>query len=373
MTGAYAEAGVDYGRLQPFKDKIKAMAGRTLGFPNRRDVVARASAHCGRYRYTGAHAHEWGSTIEGLGNKNWVAEWMYKHAQTGRTYYEDIGIDMLMMATNDLIADGFMPVCYLDLVVVGKDSWFLDERRADDFIKSLYRGLEMTGIALIAGETPAYKYLVQSMNPVESAPTLDGTAIGILAPLSREVNDENVAVGDLIIAVRSSGMHANGASLVFQKGLELPDQFLTELPNGNTLGDEILIPTRNYLPLVEALLDAHIDVHGFLPATGDGVAKLAFDKCQRTYRVHSWWDYGTIPELFRFMHEQCGVSLEDCLKTFNWGTGYYIFVDPSDVGSTLQVLDRAGFVDSMVVGRVEEGQRQTIFEPSGIVLPPPGE
>lgn len=372
MPSAYAEAGVDYTRLQPFKDKIKAMAARTLEFPAHRHVVASASAHCGSLQYTGPHAYRIGATIEGLGNKNWVAEWMYKYAGTGRTYYDGIGIDMLMMATNDLIAAGYMPVCYLDLVVVGLDSWFLDERRADDFIESLYRGLEMTGMALIAGETPAYKYLVRSQDPVESAPTLDGTAIGILAPLSRGVDDKNVAVGDTIIAVRSSGMHANGASLVFQKGLELPDKFLTELPNGNSLGDEILIPTMNYLPLVEAILDAHIEVHGFLPATGDGVAKVAFDKSERTYRVHDWWEYGTIPELFRFMHEQCGVGLEDCLKTFNWGTGYYIFVHPDDVSFTLQVIANAGF-DAMVVGRVEEGQRQTIFEPSGIVLPPPGE
>lgn len=372
MPGAYAEAGVDYSHLQPFKDKIKAMAARTQDFPARRGVVARASAHCGRYRYTGTHDHEFGATIEGLGNKNWVAEWMYKHAGTSRTYYEGIGIDMLMMATNDLIADGFMPVCYLDLVVVGNDSWFLDERRADDFIESLYQGLEMTGMALIAGETPAYKYLVRSMDPVESAPTLDGCAIGILAPLGRGVNNENVAVGDTIIAVRSSGMHANGASLVFQRGLELPDKFLTELPNGNSLGDEILIPTMNYLPLVEPILDAHIEVHGFLPATGDGVAKLAFDKHERTYRVFDWWSYEQIPELFRFMHEQCGVSLEDCLKTFNWGTGYYIFVHPDDVSFTLQVIEKAGF-EAMVVGRVEEGPRQTVFEPAGITLLPPGE
>lgn len=372
MPGAYAEAGVDYTRLQPFKDKIKMMGQRTLTFPNKRHVYVQPSAHCGRWRYQGAHGHDWGSTMEGLGNRNWLAEWMYMFAGTGRTYYEGVGIDTILMATNDLIADGFMPVCYLDLVVVGDDGWFLDEQRADVLIESLYQGLEMTGMALIAGETPAYKYLVKSEPPVESAPTLDGCAVGILAPRSRLVDDQNVAVGDVIIAVRSSGMHANGASLVFKKGLELKDKFLTELPNGNVLGEEALIPTMNYLPLVESLLDANVGVHGFLPATGDGVAKLAFDKRERTYRVHSWWDYDQIPPLFHFMHEVCGVSLLDCLKTFNWGTGYYIFIHEMDVDQTLAIAAKAGF-EAMVVGQVEEGERCTIFEPAELTLPPPGE
>lgn len=372
MSDAYAQAGVNYHNLQPFKDRIRTMAALTLSFPNARQVYVESDDHGSTWWYQGIHNHRWGGCIEGLGNKNWLAEWMYMFAGTGRTYYEGIGIDTILMATNDLIAQGAMPVVYHDLVVVGDDTWFLDNVRAQTLLDSMFRGLQMTGMALPAGETPAYKYLVRSMDPVQAAPTLDGHATGIIAPGSRKVRSGQIRAGQVIVAVRSSGMHANGASLVFQKGLELKDKFLTEIPGGKTLGEEALIPTMNYLPLIEPLLDAGVDVKCFLPATGDGVGKLAFTKAELTYRVHSWWDYDKIPPLFHFMHEQCGVSLLDCLKTFNWGTGYYIFVHEMDVDQTLAIAAKAGF-EAMVVGQVEEGERRTIFEPAGITLPPPGE
>jgi phosphoribosylformylglycinamidine cyclo-ligase len=371
MPGAYAEEGVDYTHLQPFKDRIKAMGARTLDFPRVRNVRVEADDHGSRWWYVGGLSHKWAGCIEGLGNKNWLAEWMYIITKDP-IWFAGIGIDTILMATNDLIAQGALPVVYHDLVVVGDDSWFLDEARSQALIDSMYQGLKMTDMALPAGETPAYKYLVRSMAPVKAAPTLDGHATGIIAPIERQIRPAQIKPGQVIVGVRSSGMHANGASLVFGKGLQLKDQFLTVLPNGKTLGEEALIPTVNYLPLVEALLNAGVAIRCFLPGTGDGVAKLAFDKRPMTYRVTDWLDESQIPPLMLFMRDACGISLEDCLKTFNWGMGYYIFIDEDVVDQVLAIAAQAGF-EAMVVGRVEAGERQVIFEPAGLTLPPPGE
>jgi len=136
---------------------------------------------------------------ESLGNKNWIAEWMYQHAGTGRTYYEGIGIDTALMAANDVICQGALPVIYTDEVAAGDSEWFMDERRSHDLAESFYQACEMCGMALPAGESPALRYLVKAELPVRSAPSLSGCVTGIIVPRSRMVTGEKLAVGDRIV------------------------------------------------------------------------------------------------------------------------------------------------------------------------------
>lgn len=135
------------------------------------------------------------------------------------------------------------------------------------------------------------------------------------------------------------------------------------------LGEEALIPTRSYVALIEALLEAQVDIHAFLPGTGDAVGKIAFDKRPLTYRIHSWLK---VPELFQYYRDALGIPLQDCLKTFNWGVGYYVFVPANKAKRTVEIGKAAGY-ELADVGVVEEGERQVIFEPENIVLPPPGQ
>lgn len=370
-SSAYAAAGVDYSKLEPFKHAMIATGKETLAFPNKRDVYINAAvlhSHGGVFEYRGKEPHLWCSTQEGLGNKNWIAEWMYQFSGTGRTYYEGIGIDSALMAVNDVIAQGAMPVVFTDEVAAGDSEWFADEKRAGDLAAGFLKVCEEAGMALPAGESPALKYLIKTELPVKSAPSLSGCVTGIIAPAGRLITGTKLAPGDRIIGVPSSGIHANGISLVIKKALELPDKFMTKLPSGRTLGEEALIPTRSYVGFVESLLEAGIDVHALLPGTGSGVAKIAFDSRPATYRIHTWTD---VPPLFQFMRS-IGVSLEDCLRTFNWGIGYYAFVAASDVEEALSASRQAGY-DALEVGRVEAGERKVMFEPENIVLAPPGE
>ncbi|MDO8592653.1 MAG: AIR synthase-related protein [bacterium] len=367
----YAEV-VDYSEAEILRRAMQEMGKRTLTFPNKRGVYIdqdTVGAHGALYEYRGSLAHTWCATMEGLGTKNWLAEWMRKYAGTGRSYYKGIGIDTMLAAGNDLIAQGPMPVVYLDEVAAHSYNWGMDELRRGDLVESFYRGCEMCGAALPAGESSSLKYLVNAEAPVESAPTLSGVMIGIIAPRERKITGRKLQLGDHIIAVKSSGIHMNGLSLVIKRGLELPDKFLTRLPNGNTLGDEALIPATCYVNLVEALQENEVDIHALLPGTGSGVAKVAFDKRPHTYRIHSW--FKQIPPLFLFMKE-LGVTLEDCLTTFNWGAGYYVYVPPEEAERTIAIGKKAGY-EMMDVGIVEEGDREVIFGPANnLVLPPPG-
>ena len=369
--GEYAEAGVDYSKIEPFKQIMVEVGKQTLSFPNRHMVFIVSDvlhAHGAVFEYRGDLAHLWCNTQEGLGNKNWIAEWMYQFAGTGKTYYESIGIDTVLMSVNDVIAQGAMPVVYTDEVAAGNSEWFQDEKRARDLAKGFYTVCKMVGMALPAGESPSLRYLIKAEPPIKNAPSLSGCVTGIIAPSSRLITGQKLQVGDRIIGVTSSGLHANGISLVIKRALALPEKFLTKLPNDNTLGDEALIPTRSYVALVKALLEAEVHIHTFLPGTGSGISKVAFDERPLTYRIHTWVE---VPPLFRFMRE-LGVSLKDCLKTFNWGIGYYIFVPDYEVGRTIQIGQQAGY-ELVEIGQVEEGKRQVIFEPENITLSPPGE
>jgi len=364
----YAKAGVDYTKIEPFKMAMVSAGKRTLKFPNRRGVYIEPEslgAHGVVFRYRGAKPHFWCMTQEGLGNKNWIAEWMYQHAGTGRTYYEGIGIDTALMAANDVICQGALPVIYTDEVAAGDSEWFMDERRSRDLAESFYQACKMCGMALPAGESPALRYLVKAEPPVRSAPSLSGCVTGIIAPRSRMVTGDKISAGDRIIGVTSSGLHANGISLVIKRALALKDKFLHLLPNGKTLGEEALIPTRSYVRLVEALQEKNIEVHSFLGGTGGGISKIAYAKRPFTYRVRKWVD--EVPPLFQSMLE-IGVSLKDCLTTFNWGIGFYVFVPEKEADRTIKTGRKAGY-DLIDLGQVEAGERCVVFEPEKITLP----
>ncbi|MEX2052176.1 MAG: AIR synthase related protein [Candidatus Paceibacterota bacterium] len=366
----YAKAGVDYTKMEPFKMAMIEAGKATLHYPEKRGVYINkdaAHAHGAVFEYKGNLPHIWCKTQEDLGNKNWIAEWMYQ--KTGKSYYENIAIDTALIVVNDVIAQGAMPVVFTDQLEASDSSWYSDPKRSGDFARGLQKICEEVGMALPAGESASVKYIINPVSPVTEIVSLSGSVTGIVAPKERLVTGRNLAPGDHIISVASSGLHANGISLVIKKAMELPEGFLTKLPNGNTLGEEALIPTRSYVALIEKLLENNVKISALLPGTGDGVGKIAFDKREYQYRIHSWLP---VPPLMKYFHENLEIPLLDCLKTFNWGSGYYIFTPASEVDRILE-LGKEGGYDLLDVGIVEKGKRQVIFEPGNIILMPPGE
>ncbi|MEI7709722.1 MAG: AIR synthase-related protein [bacterium] len=365
----YAKAGVDYTVMEPFKMAMIAAGKKTLKFPNKRGVFINEDAthaHGAVFEYRGEGVPIWCQTQEDLGNKNWIAEWMYQ--KTGKSYYDSIAIDTALIVVNDVIAQGAMPVVFTDQLEASRSDWYGDKVRAQDFANGFLKICKEVGMALPAGESASVTYLINPKAPVTEIASLSGSVTGIVAPKENLITGQDLQVGDHIIGVASSGLHANGISLVIKKALELPEQFLAKLPNGNTLGEEALIPTRSYVALIEALLQNKIKIHALLPGTGDGVGKIAFDKRPFTYRIHSWL---TVPPLCKFFYEDLKVPLEDCLKTFNWGVGYYLFVPKEEVAKILKIGKDIGY-ELADIGAIEEGKRQVIFEPGKIILTPPG-
>ena len=368
----YAKAGVDYTVMEPFKMAMIEAGKKTLKFPNKRGVFINKDAthaHGAVFEYRGEGIPIWCQTQEDLGNKNGIGEWMYQ--KTGKSYYDSIAIDTALIVVNDVIAQGAMPVVFTDQLEASDSLWYADKKRAQDFANGFLKICKEVSMALPAGESASVTYLINPKAPVREIASLSGSVIGIVSPRENLITGQNLAVGDHIIGVASSGLHANGISLVIKKALDLPEQFLTKLPNGNTLGEEALIPTRSYVALIEALLQAKIKIHTLLPGTGDGVGKIAFDKRPYTYRIHSWLP---IPPLMQFFHKNLGIPLEGCLKTFNWGVGYYLFVPKEEVAKILKIGKNIGYelTDIGIVEKSKGNKRQVIFESGKIILTPPG-
>lgn len=366
-TSAYAQSGVDYTKIEPFKQEMIDVGRRTFGFPNSRDVHIDPAGHGAVFQYDGSSPHKWCHVTEGLGNLNWIAEWMYE--RTGHTYYDVIAWNCAQIIAIDVIAQGAMPVIWTDEVAAGDSGWFADCKRSRDYACGCLAVCRAIGCALPAGESPALRYLVSSEPPVKSAPVLSGSMTGLIAPSDNMITGEDLSAGDFIIGIPSSGLHANGISLVIERAMQMPDQFLTKVPGGRSLGEECLRPMASYVTLVEMLLAAKAEIHAILPGTGSGIAKLAYDKRELTYRVTGWPE---VPPLMKFMH-QSGVSMKDCLTTFNWGVGLYLFVPDACIDQVLGLCSQHGWASAMVVGRVEKGSRQVIYEPERLTLPPPGE
>ncbi|MDD1779191.1 MAG: AIR synthase related protein [Candidatus Helarchaeota archaeon] len=367
----YAASGLDYRKIQPFKDLIKQAGKKTFTFPNKRGVFVLDDNEC--YEYRGKErVHCWRSIHEGLGNKDWAAQWMKQFAPAPEiSGFYGIAYDLAMMGANDALARGALPVIYMDETIPRTSEWYQDNQRNQDFVNGTIDACEDCGMALIGGESPSYKYLVQAMPPVGDTPVLSCTVIGIIAPASRRITGEQLRLGNVIIGAASSGWHSNGATLIFERALQLPDQFMTKLPDGYTLGHHTLIPTRCYVGLVEAWLDAGLEIHALQPVTGDGVGKIAFDKRPFTYRIKNWPK--KIPPIFPFIKETLKVSILGCLNTFNWGIGFVGFFPRREVNRAMDVGIKAGF-EMYELGGVEEGKRGVIFGPEGdIFVPPPGD
>ncbi|MCX6809183.1 MAG: hypothetical protein NTZ65_00275 [Candidatus Berkelbacteria bacterium] len=362
---------VDYGLMGDFKKMMVEVGRETRDFSKRRGVDVFYGNRSVYWNYFEQQPHYFrGPLLEGLGNKSWIAEWMYKYGDH-MPHYNTLAQDLAMMGVGDSLP--FLPFAYSNEVTPRKSDWFADEERAADYARGTYDVCKLCSMTLVGGESPNYRFLVKADEPVDDAPVMSCAVNSILVnPQLNAITADRLKSGLSIVAARSSGLHSNGISLVIDRAMKLPDKFLTLLPNGNTLGAEALIPTMCYVGLVEAIQEAEIELAGLLPATGSGVGKLADDHRNLTYHVLSWWQ--ELPPLMQFMLD-IGVDAYTCATTFNMGAGMYFFVKRNLVDRLIGIGTSAGY-DMLEVGRIEEGTRRTAVgtKPLGFLdLPPPAE
>jgi phosphoribosylformylglycinamidine cyclo-ligase len=298
--------------------------------------------------------------VEGLGTKNLIAEAMSADPRgKGVQYFETVGADTLAMSTNDLSAIGAEPIVYGDILSSGDSDYFASEEKTAAILKGFRTAAEELNIAIPCGETPTLSGVV---NPA----TLDmaGAAVGVIRPKDRLTVGQRLSEGDVLIGLASSGVHANGISLIRKIAERLPEGYFTELPqSGKLLGEVVLTPTRLYSNVVIDLLDA-CDVHYFQPITGHGWKKIMRHKKSFSYRIDSAPEP---PEVFAFLQEKAGLPDSEAYYTWNMGIGYVAYVPRESVDTALSVCEKRG-IEAFELGTVKAGSRRVDIVPKGIVF-----
>lgn len=283
---------------------------------------------------------------DGVGTKLAVAQAMDKH--------DTIGIDLVAMCVDDLVVCGAEPLFLQDYIAVGE----VVPEKVADIVKGIAEGCVQAGAALLGGETAEHPGVMGKDEYDVSA-----TAVGVVEA-DELLGPDKVRDGDVLIAMKSSGLHSNGYSLaryvlLEQAGLPL-DGYMEDL--GRTLGEELLEPTRIYAKDCLALV-SECAVSTFCHVTGGGLAgnlERVIPEGLTAEVNRSTWTPG---QIFKTISSVGKVALEEMEKTVNMGVGMIAVVAPEDRERALAMMT-ARHVEAWELGTVrvaEEGEPRVLM------------
>jgi phosphoribosylformylglycinamidine cyclo-ligase len=348
----YEQSGVDYDKIDPLKVAAQRAAASTAT-----QLAAHGFSEVAASRGESAYVVDVGpfylaSIVECLGSKALVADEMAR--LTGRSYYAQIAQDTIAMAVNDLITVGATPLVVQAYWAAGGSEWFEDAARAQALVAGWKRACEICGVAWGGGETPALAGIVEA-----GRIDLAASCTGLVNPKQRLSVGDQLAAGDAIVLLASSGIHANGVSLARKLVERLPQGWLTPLEDNTSFGDALLAPTTLYSPVTEALWRAGIAPHYAANITGHGWRKLLRHPGRFTYRITQ---VPPVPRVLSFIADHAGHDAREAYSTFNMGAGFALFVEPGDAARCVEVARACG-VEAWVAGGVQAGDKQLLIEP----------
>ncbi|NLD86976.1 MAG: phosphoribosylformylglycinamidine cyclo-ligase, partial [Clostridiales bacterium] len=274
------------------------------------------------------------SGTEGVGTKIKIAMELDIH--------DTIGIDAVAMCVNDIVCSGAAPMFFLDYIACGKNK----PEKIAKIVSGVADGCKLAGCALIGGETAEHPGLM-----AEDDYDLAGFSVGIV-DYDDIIDGSKLASGDVIIGLKSSGVHSNGFSLV-RKVLGDTKEALGEyVPSlGKTLGEELLTPTIIYVKPVLELIK-NISVKAISHITGGGFYENIPRMLKGGFMAEIEKDSFEIPEIFNVIAERGNIPQRDMFNTFNMGIGMALVVAAEDVSRALEILGDS----ACVIGRVLEGE-----------------
>jgi phosphoribosylformylglycinamidine cyclo-ligase len=337
----YKKAGVDIGEGERFVSLISPLVRKTF----RKEVMTEIGSFSALFKLDPGKYREpvLVSSTDGVGTKLKVA------FMTGR--HDTVGIDLVAMCVNDIITCGAEPLFFLDYFATGK----LKAESASKVIEGIAKGCEEAGCSLVGGETAEMPGFYK-----RGEYDLSGFAVGVVEK-GGIVDGSNIKEGDVLVGLRSSGLHSNGYSLVrklfFDVGkMDVSDR-LPEL--GTTLGEELLKPTRIYAGAVNALKNRAL-IKGMAHITGGGIpgnlTRILPEGVRAVVREDSWDAH----PVFDVIRKIGNVPEDDMRSTFNMGIGYILVVEESDVKKILETLSENMYY-CYIIGRVEQGNRDITY------------
>ena len=333
---SYAAAGVDVTAGYESVERIKPMVESTY-IPG---VMGTLGGFGGLFapNMAGMKKPVLVSGTDGVGTKLRLAQLMNKH--------DTIGIDCVAMCVNDIICGGASPLFFLDYIACGKN----DPARIADIVSGITEGCRQAGCALVGGETAEHPGLM-----AEDDYDVAGFSVGIVDE-EKIIDGKDLAVGDVLIGLGSSGVHSNGFSLV-RKVLDVEHADLTspmEELEGKSLGETLLTPTRIYVKTVQCLLNNGIHIKAISHITGGGlyenVPRMMKDGLTAQIETASF----PVPPIFDLIAKRGNIPMRDMYNTFNMGVGLILAIPKEEVGQAKEILcraeERAYVIGSVVAG-----------------------
>ncbi|MDO4903150.1 MAG: phosphoribosylformylglycinamidine cyclo-ligase [Limosilactobacillus sp.] len=316
----YQEAGVDVNAGYELVNRIKNAVAST----HRSGVVGGIGSFGGLFDLGELNVKHpiLVSGTDGVGTKLLIAQQMDKH--------DTIGIDVVAMCVNDVLAQGAEPLYFLDYIATGHN----EPTKMADIVTGVAQGCRQAGAALIGGETAEMPDMY-----AKDEYDLAGTVTGVVEK-DEMLTAEMPSAGDVLIGLPSSGIHSNGFSLVRQILFKDHDVQLTDTPGeleGQTVGEAILAPTKIYVKQVLPLVRQKL-VSGIGHITGGGlienVPRMYGDDLQAVINSSTW------PQLpvFNYLRQLGDLPLDDCWQTFNMGIGMVLSVKPEHVDAVQKIL-----------------------------------
>ncbi|HVB00143.1 MAG TPA: AIR synthase-related protein [Acidimicrobiales bacterium] len=351
---SYESAGVDYEILDAAKRAAMAAAAQTSLNAERLGAVVDDRSRGESAVVISVGEERLGFVLECLGTKSMIASRYL--AETGIDRFDAIGYDTVAAVVNDCCCVGALPFVVNAYFATGAATFYEGSRHAS-LVAGFRRGCDDAGAAWGGGESPTLSGLV---DPAEI--DLAGSAVGRIPTGVAPIVGDRLSEGDEIVVICSSGLHANGASLVRMVADELPNGLQTQLGSGRSFGEAILDPAVIYVRLVEALLLASVDVHYLSHITGHGLRKLMRADVDFTYHLTQLPE---VPEALSFLATEAGLSAHEAYGTLNMGAGFAVYV-PKGIGEQVVSVARANGLRALVAGVVMNGARAVILEPIGV-------
>ncbi|MFC1566586.1 phosphoribosylformylglycinamidine cyclo-ligase [bacterium] len=322
----YKKAGVDISKGDKLVDKIKML---TKHDKKNKSFLGGLGGFGGAYALGSKYKNPvLVSGTDGVGTKLKLAFLLNKH--------DSIGIDLVAMCVNDIITIGAKPLFFLDYFATGK----LSLKKGQSIIKGIVDGTKQSGCVLLGGETAEMPDFYE-----KGEYDLAGFVVGVIEK-SKIIDGKSVKPGDVVIGLKSSGIHSNGYSLVRKVFNE------KELKK---YGKQLIAPTKIYVKDVLKLTDKGL-VKACAHITGGGlegnVVRVLNKKIDVVINKECW----KIPEVFQMIRKKGKIAEKEMFRVFNMGIGMVIVVSKKDVAKVNRTIK-----DSIVIGEVIKGNGKAVL------------